>query len=96
MEINITDYIRPELMVLTVVLYIVGAALKKSAVSDRLIPVILGAAGVLLAMVYVLATSALGTWQDALTAVFTAVTQGVLVAGASVYVNQIFKQLGGK
>ena len=32
--------------------------------------------------------------QDIALAVFTALTQGVLVAGLSTYVNQIFKQSG--
>ena len=96
MELNIIDYIKPELLVLVAVLYIVGMALKKSAVNDRFIPAILGVAGVLLSLIYVIGTTAVTTPQEIALAAFTAVTQGVLVAGASVYVNQLFKQIGGK
>ena len=46
----------------------------------------------LLAVLYVVATSSIGTYQDAAMAVFVALTQGVLAAGLSVYVNQLFKQ----
>lgn len=96
MEMNITDYIKPELTVLVAVLYIVGMALKKSAVNDKFIPAILGGVGVLLSLIYVIGTATLTTPQEIALAVFTAITQGVLVAGASVYVNQLIKQIGGK
>lgn len=93
---QIMNYIRPELLVLVPVLYFVGAGLKKAAFfADRYIPLALGACGVLLAVVYVLATSAMNGWQDVLLAAFTAITQGVLCAGCSVYVNQLVKQAGG-
>ena len=96
MELNIMDYIKPELLVLVAVLYIVGIALKKSAVNDKFIPAILGGAGVLLSLIYVIGTATLTTPQEIALAAFTAITQGVLVAGASVYVNQLIKQTGGK
>ena len=89
---QIQDYIKPELLVLIPVLYLIGMGIKKSTVADKLIPTLLGLAGVILAALYVLATSELGTAQDVALAVFTAITQGVLVAGASVYVNQIIVQ----
>ena len=89
---QIQDYIKPELLVLIPVLYLMGMGIKKSAVADKLIPTLLGLAGVVLAALYVLATSELGTAQDIALAMFTAITQGVLVAGASVYVNQIIVQ----
>lgn len=89
---QIQDYIKPELLVLVPVLYLIGMGLKKSAIADKLIPAILGVAGVVLAALYVLATSELSGGQSVAFAVFTAITQGVLVAGASVYVNQIIVQ----
>ena len=52
----------------------------------------MGAIGILLSVIYVLATSDLGSPQAVAMAIFTALTQGVLVSGASVYANQIFKQ----
>lgn len=93
----LSSFIRPELLILVPVLYILGAGLKKSQrVSDSFIPFILGGAGVVLATAYVLGTSALTAWRDGVLAAFTAVTQGILCAGASVYVHQLIKQAGEK
>lgn len=86
------EFIKPELLVLVPVLYILGTILKKSAVRDKLIPALLGGVGVVLSLLWVLGTSDLVTWRDVLLAGFSAVTQGILAAGASVYVNQMIKQ----
>ena len=90
---DFTEYIKPELLILVPVLYVIGMAVKKtSLIADKLIPLVVGAIGILLSVIYVLATTALGSPQDIAMAIFTALTQGVLVGGASVYANQIFKQ----
>ncbi|MEQ2441790.1 phage holin family protein [Solibaculum intestinale] len=90
---NIQSFIRPELLVLVPVLLILGAILKRAqAVPDKFIPAILGLAGILIAGLSVFANSPLATAGDWLTAVLTAFVQGVLCAGAAVYVNQIYKQ----
>lgn len=92
---QIIKYVKPELLVLAVVLYFVGMALKKTEkVSDKYIPVVLGVVGIVLASIYVIGTVSLSGRQDIAMAVFTAIVQGVLVAGLSTYVNQIFKQIG--
>ena len=44
--------------------------------------------------IWVLATGEFAGSKDIAMAVFTAITQGVLVAGLSTYVNQIVKQIG--
>ncbi len=89
------NYIKPELLVLIPVLYFIGTGLKRSeAVLDKHIPLLLGGAGVALALVWVLASSDMSGMQDALQAVFAAVTQGILCAGCSVYANQLGKQHG--
>ena len=90
---DIGNYIRPELLILVPVLYFVGLAAKKSeTVADKRIPLLLGGAGVALSCLYVLAASALGSWQDGLMAAFVAITQGILAAGGSVYIDQVVKQ----
>lgn len=90
---DIMNYIKPELIVVAIVLYIVGAALKKSqTVKDNVIPFILGAGGIILCAIWVLANSPLGTMQEVFMAVFTSIVQGILVAGLSTYVNQLIKQ----
>lgn len=90
---QIMNYIKPELIVVAVVLYFVGMWLKKAqAVKDKYIPLILGGIGIILCAIWVLATSTIGTGQDIAMAVFTAIVQGILVAGVSTYINQIVKQ----
>lgn len=89
---NLNDYIKPELLILIPVLYLVGVAIKKSAIADKLIPWILGAVSVLLCGLWIFANSPISSAAEVATAIFTALTQGVLIAGASVYVNQLVKQ----
>ena len=90
---QIMNYVKPELIVVAVVLYFVGMGLKQAqAVKDKYIPIILGGTGIVLCAIWVLATSQLGTGQDIAMAVFTAIVQGILVAGLSTYINQIVKQ----
>lgn len=89
----IIEYINPELLVLVPFLYVVGMFLKDSKkIADNLIPAILGGAGVATAVVWVLASTVpVGVAAVAL-AIVTAVMQGVLCAGAAVYINQLIKQ----
>lgn len=90
---QIMNYVKPELIVVAVALYFFGMALKQAqAVKDKYIPLILGGVSIVLCAIWVLATSEVCTGQQAAMAVFTAVTQGILVAGLSNYVNQIIKQ----
>lgn len=89
----IKDFIKPELIVLIPVLYFVGVGIRSSKkIKNEYIPALLGVAGVVLAMIYVIATCDVKNYQTVLLGVFTALTQGVLVAGASVFVNQLIKQ----
>ena len=89
---NFEEFIKPELLSLIPVLYIVGFGLKKSKLSDTLIPLVLGVFSIVLSAVWVIATSDLSTLKDIALAIFVSVTQGVLSAGASVYFNQLYVQ----
>lgn len=90
---NIITYVKPELIVVAIVLYIIGVGLKKTeSVKDNYIPVIIGAVGIILCSTYVFATSTVTTPQDVALSIFTSIVQGVLVAGLSTYVHQIHKQ----
>lgn len=87
------EYIKPELLVVAIVLYFVGMGIKNTElIKDKYIPIILGSLGVIVSAIYVIATSTINGYQEVLMAIFTSIVQGVLVAGASVYVNQIIKQ----
>lgn len=90
---TITNYIKPELLILIPALYFIGIMLKSAQdVKDKYIPLILGACGIVLATTYVLATALPLMAASVLKALFTGITQGILCAGCSVYVNQLFKQ----
>ena len=89
---DVMNFIKPELLILVPVLYIVGLGIKKSNVQDKYIPLILGAASIFLSTLWVISTSDIKNWQDVVYAVFISITQGILTAGASVYVNQLYIQ----
>lgn len=90
---QLMNYIKPELVVVAIVLYFVGVGLKKAEYfSDKHIPLALGLTGIILSALYVFGTSTITNMQDGAMAVFTAVVQGLLVAGLSTYVNQLIKQ----
>ncbi len=92
---SIMNYVKPELLILIPVLYFIGMGFKRSQMmADKHIPLLLGAVGVALALLWVLASSELSGTQNILQAAFTAITQGVLCAGCSVYINQLGKQHG--
>ena len=88
------EFIEPGMLIGIPVLYLVGMWLKKSAVPDKYIPLILGCIGVAGCMVWTVATMTAFDWQSVLAGLCSAAVQGVLVAGASVYVNQVVKQAG--
>ena len=91
---QVMNYIKPELIVVAVALYFIGMWLKQAAfIKNKFIPLVLGIVGVLLCAIWVLATCTLSTGQDVALAIFTAIVQGILVAGLSTYVNQFIKQL---
>ena len=92
---DIMNYIKPELIVVAIVLYFIGLGIKKAQkIKDKYIPLILGVCGIVLATIWVFANSPIGTTQEILMAVFTSIVQGILVAGLSTYVNQLIKQIG--
>ena len=81
---HLSNFITPELFALIPVLYLIGMGMKRTRwIKDNYIPIILGATGVALSCLYLKGVN------------FSAITQGILCAGASVYANQLIKQ-GGK
>ena len=72
---------------------ITGYGSEAQAVKDKYIPLILGGISIAICAIYVFATCTCGTGQDIAMAIFTAITQGILIAGLSTYVNQVVKQL---
>lgn len=92
---QIIDYVKPELLIVSVVLYFIGMWLKQAAfIKNKYIPMILGITGIIICGIWVIGTEAITTKRGIALAVFTAIVQGILVAGLSTYVNQFIKQLG--
>ena len=90
---DITSYIEPELLITVPVLYALGAMIKRSELANRLIPLILGGMGIVLATVYSFSVSEASGAKEVLGLLFAGVTQGLLCASASVYANNIIKQM---
>ena len=92
---QIMNYVKPELIVVASALYYLGLWLKQAAfVKDKFIPLVLGIVGIFVCGIWVMATATFSTGQDIALALFTAIVQGILVAGLSTFVNQFIKQLG--
>lgn len=86
-------YIIPELVICVPALYFLGYVLKTSKrFEDELIPAVLVIVGVVIAFLFILSTMPLTTTQAWGSAIFSAITQGVCIAGAAVLTNQIIKQ----
>jgi MFS superfamily sulfate permease-like transporter len=93
-NMELTGYIKPELLVLIPVLFLVGLLVKAATESNKWVPLTLGITGVVLSILWVLATSVANTIQDVTMAVFTGIVQGVLCAGAAACGNQLVKRDG--
>jgi len=94
MDGEFADFIKPELFILIPVLNIIGNWFKDwGKVKDKNIPLFLGIVGIALSGLYVFSTSSLNL-SCFLHAAFVSLTQGALIAAASVYAHQIVKQVG--
>lgn len=83
------ESIQPELLLIVPVLWVLGRLLKEASfLRNRWIPLILGIIGMLLAV----CRTAGEAETLALSDIFTALTQGLLCAGAAVYGHQLVKQ----
>jgi len=87
------EFIKPELLILIPVLYLIAEGIKHSKIADHFIPLILGGVGILLACIYVMASTPVTSGQAVATGIFTGITQGILCAGATVFTNQVIKQM---
>lgn len=89
---DISAYIKPELLVLIPVLYIIGYFIKRSNIRDERIPLILTALGIFLATLWIVSQAPLLDSQAWGLALFAGITQGVLATGVAVLGNQILIQ----
>ena len=87
---EIKVFIKPELMILVPMLYMVGKTIKNTKkIHNSRIPFVLGILGIILASIYNIATSELIDYKSLLMCIFVGITQGITCAGLSVYANQL-------
>lgn len=88
------QYIRPELLILVPILFLIGKAIKNTKyIKDEFIPFILGVLSIMLTAIYVLSVSVSPKdYQEILGLVFDILIQGICCSAASVYFHQIGKQ----
>lgn len=85
---DFSQYIKPELLLLLPVLWAIGRVLKTTpGIRDWLIPYLLMGVSLLLCGLWVMASEGASP-----ASAFTAITQGILIAGASVGGNQLIRQ----
>jgi uncharacterized membrane protein len=89
---TLTQYIKPELLILVPVLFAAGFLLKRSRVRGFKIPFILGAIGIILSTIWTISTGSDFSWRGLLGEIFTGITQGILTAAVSDYAYQLVKQ----
>lgn len=88
MDINFAEYINEACLILIPVLYLIGMWLKRGKfLKNKYIPLALGGAGIVLAILQLGFTSGFGA-----EILLSGFIQGILVAGAAVLGNQIIKQ----
>lgn len=90
----LVQYIRPELLILVPILFLIGKAIKSTKyIRDEFIPFILGILSIMLTAIYILSISAVPKdYQEILGVIFDILIQGICCAAASVYFHQMVKQ----
>lgn len=82
------NYIKPELLLVAVICYVIGMILKKTSFKDNYIPLVVGLAGIVICIIY---CGFVEGWS--FDGTVTGAVQGLLCAAASTYINQVIKQL---
>ncbi len=91
-DMTYTDFITPELMILVPVLYGLAEVIKMTDMKNKYIPVILMAVSCVITGLYIFSSHSLTTTQEVAQAIWMSLTQGILIASASVLTNNIVKQ----
>ena len=82
-------FIKPDLLILIPVLFLIGNWLKKSKIKDYKIPFIIGCIGVILSNLYIILAIPVFNIREVLMAIFAGFCQGILIAGVSVFIKQL-------
>ena len=79
------EYVKPELLIVTPILYILAKMMDNSHLDNRKIPWYLLIVSIILSSLYVFSTSDTSSFSKVLSALFTTVIQGVLLSGTTIY-----------
>lgn len=91
-DMEYTEFITPELMILVPVLYGLAEVIKMTDLKNKYIPIILMAVSCLITGLYIFSSHSLTTTQEVAQAIWMSITQGILIASASVMTNQVIRQ----
>ena len=62
---EIMNYMKPELLIVAIVLYFLGVWLKQAAfIRDQFIPLVLGVSGILICGIWIVSTASFSTGQE--------------------------------
>jgi hypothetical protein len=89
---DLEKYITPSLLALLPILYALGGTLKKSKLKDWLIPFVLGAAGIILACIWLMAEDFPSCASEVFKTLFAGISQGIICAAVTVYAHNLVKQ----
>jgi hypothetical protein len=92
--LDFSQYIQPGLLILVPALVALGQMIKKAGLKSKLVPVVLGVVGIVLAAFWTIGAGVFYTAQDVIMGGFVGIVQGLLCAGAAVYAHQLVKQAG--
>lgn len=90
----VAEYVKPELLIIAVFLYVIGMFLKGApSVKDWIIPFVILILGIIMAIFYLAIMLDQGFVPKA---IFEGIIQGVLCAALAVFANQLYKQVQNK
>ena len=90
------QYITPELLIITPVLYVIARMLHQSHIKQEQLPWILLLISIVMAGLYTFATTDVSSMMKLLMALFTTIVQGVLLSGTAVFGGILGKLMSEK
>lgn len=90
------QYIKPELLIITPVLYVIARMLHQSHIKQEQLPWILLLISIVMAGLYTFATTDVSSMMKLFMALFTTIVQGVLLSGTAVFGGILGKLMSEK
>lgn len=87
----VSSYIKSELIIVIPVLFILTQVLKKSKLKKSHIPLIITGVSILITGLYIFSSSDFLSAKGFLSCLFSVLTQGILLSGASALMNEVIR-----